>query len=1164
MLQEFVAAIAIGHNTGVSIKGVSMRITYRHLTAFTLACALAIGALAPVRAAADDGEASSQTTPYEDIATADAEEVADVSEQPRTAVPAEDDSTAPDPDTTPDPDAPHVMRNPELSPQEPLDEISLSTQSVPSEEVELLAQSVSSLGYEPHLNYIWASDLANTIYFVVADYENYDCSYKVYRLDVEAGKVTEVYTTDGDDFYYAHDTFYVRERWTDTLHRVDLATGSEETIELEGIGSIQQLGVDDAGRLYVQYEETINDRSIESIAVFDSRGTMLASASDVPSNSGFLGFDTTTGNFYFEGSYNWRYWGYDHDMASLKMGNFDAGSGTITVSDEAITIFYQRYFYEHYGCAELLGGRYLADLSTFQGDVLGIFDSRAINLDDITEMTTEISLINGDVTVPLAALPESTLLLGVKTFDSDYDEDGGFDASSVGTRAAYLEEGGIVAVATQPQQATLYRLSDKAKLGFVQTSQPIYKILSSGNNLYFIEKASDGSFVAEHVDLTFPTTIDLRGPSQVIAGDSPDYEIDLNGSVQTVVHMTSSDPSILSIEDTGAAAAWKVGTVTITAKTDDGLEAQLPVTVSTRTTPATGAGVVKTKGVAIPNWQEQDYGTYGSVVKSHLVETDDGLMRVQSDESRVLIERYDALGRVTSSKSIANSLPLFGGFFHDKDGSNYLVFGKQNPKESESLVVVRVIRYDESWNERGRCDIKGINTCVPFSSGSLRMDSAGGKLYIHTCHTMYQSEDGYNHQANMTFVVDEASMRLVDSYSGVMNLSEGYVSHSFNQFVRAEDDYLYRVDHGDAYPRGIAFTKTSLSKSLSEPELYDTVATFADESYGNYTGSTVGGLELSDTHALIVWNEDAQDDDSIRNVFVTAVDKMEGTATTTALTSYKSKTGCLTPQLVKIDNRHFLVLWSEYTSKTKSYTLGMANIDQAGRRVGPVVRKNLPASDCQPIMCRDGMVRWFVSSDWDTRIYAIDPFNLASTPQDTLNDEIMSREDIWYAYVYLADQAWTGKAIRPNPKVYWDDAILKRGTDYTLSFANNINIGTATVTIKGIGSFRGTQTVTFKIVKAPNPMKVKTVKRAVWQSSVQKKAVTVKPPLKFVKKAQGTVTYTKTSGPKNFVVNKKTGKVTIKKGTKRGTYTIKIKVRAAGTKTYKATTKTIKATIVVK
>ena len=39
-----------------------MRITYRHLTAFTLACALAIGALAPVRAAADDGEASSQKT----------------------------------------------------------------------------------------------------------------------------------------------------------------------------------------------------------------------------------------------------------------------------------------------------------------------------------------------------------------------------------------------------------------------------------------------------------------------------------------------------------------------------------------------------------------------------------------------------------------------------------------------------------------------------------------------------------------------------------------------------------------------------------------------------------------------------------------------------------------------------------------------------------------------------------------------------------------------------------------------------------------------------------------------------------------------------------------------------------------------------------------------
>jgi len=64
----------------------------------------------------------------------------------------------------------------------------------------------------------------------------------------------------------------------------------------------------------------------------------------------------------------------------------------------------------------------------------------------------------------------------------------------------------------------------------------------------------------------------------------------------------------------------------------------------------------------------------------------------------------------------------------------------------------------------------------------------------------------------------------------------------------------------------------------------------------------------------------------------------------------------------------------------------------------------------------------------------------------------------------IADQNYTGKAIKPNPTIKNGKVALKNGTDYTVSYKNNTKLGTATVTIKGKGNYTGTVTKTFKIV----------------------------------------------------------------------------------------------------
>ena len=61
---------------------------------------------------------------------------------------------------------------------------------------------------------------------------------------------------------------------------------------------------------------------------------------------------------------------------------------------------------------------------------------------------------------------------------------------------------------------------------------------------------------------------------------------------------------------------------------------------------------------------------------------------------------------------------------------------------------------------------------------------------------------------------------------------------------------------------------------------------------------------------------------------------------------------------------------------------------------------------------------------------------------------------------------YTGSAITPKPTLSIGKQKLSADNDYAVTYKNNKKAGTATVTIKGIGYFRGTLTVTFQILPA--------------------------------------------------------------------------------------------------
>ncbi|MBQ9014696.1 MAG: leucine-rich repeat domain-containing protein [Firmicutes bacterium] len=130
--------------------------------------------------------------------------------------------------------------------------------------------------------------------------------------------------------------------------------------------------------------------------------------------------------------------------------------------------------------------------------------------------------------------------------------------------------------------------------------------------------------------------------------------------------------------------------------------------------------------------------------------------------------------------------------------------------------------------------------------------------------------------------------------------------------------------------------------------------------------------------------------------------------------------------------------------------------------------------------------------------------------------------------------------------------------------------GTAQITIRASATEKcnaAVRTITVTVSRAANPLAVKAKKATVKYSKVKKKAQTlaVSKVISFTKKGQGTVTYTKTSGNKKITISKTTGKLTLKKGLKKGTYKVKVKVTASGNSNYNASAgKTVTVTIKVK
>ncbi|MBO5936531.1 MAG: fibronectin type III domain-containing protein [Clostridia bacterium] len=434
------------------------------------------------------------------------------------------------------------------------------------------------------------------------------------------------------------------------------------------------------------------------------------------------------------------------------------------------------------------------------------------------------------------------------------------------------------------------------------------------------------------------------------------------------------------------------------------------------------------------NRNTQNYSTWANTVKSYLhICDDDSLMRVQylTAENKLLVEYYNDSFECISQKLISPEFPVFGGFYATDD-SYFLLTGQNNLSESADVTCFAVTKYDKSWNKLATAELKDCNTTVPFDAGSARFCHSGNYLLIRTSHEMYKSSDGLNHQANVTIQLDMNTMKITDSLTQVLNNNYGYVSHSFNQFIKTDSDKIVALDHGDAYPRSIALTKykTSVSSGKFTPAYYQPCSvvdmlSISGATGDNYTGCSVGGFEVTSSGYLAAFNSVNQksSSSSVRNIYLSYCDKNSETPVLRQITDYASS-GASTPQLVKAANSRFIVMW--YYDGRVHY----CEADDKGNLRSDIMSFEGCLSDCQPIVYQNKLL-WYVWKDSKVDFYTVslsdirDTQCISSVSGHKYESVSVSGTDVSLRCEECGDRA-SGK-LPSDFSLWWEDLSLSSG-----------------------------------------------------------------------------------------------------------------------------------------
>lgn len=350
------------------------------------------------------------------------------------------------------------------------------------------------------------------------------------------------------------------------------------------------------------------------------------------------------------------------------------------------------------------------------------------------------------------------------------------------------------------------------------------------------------------------------------------------------------------------------------------------------------------------------------------------------DNGNLKIYTLNSSFKVKKTKTIKLKYDVWGGFYQGIDGNFYVAVGYENPKESNSKTVIKVIQYNSKWKKLKTAEIKGReNIYSPFDAGNCRMDMQGNTLYMMTSRQMCMFFDGLRHQSNICFKINTKNMKATQT-------NDSYASHSFNQFVKFKDGTLYLLDHGDAFPRSINLTTVPDYGSDEQETSSLSILDFQEQTGDNFTGCRVGGMEIGNENVLVCGTSQPHknkikkvsgfDSDMKYNVFLALANHKSGKVTFKWLTTYHPKTSNVTvgeTRMVKLSDSRFAILYT--TTQKRKTTLNYLVYSDTGTKIYSKKYSNMVFNgDSQPILFK-GSIVWISSTEskgkTKTKLYSI-------------------------------------------------------------------------------------------------------------------------------------------------------------------------------------------------
>ena len=141
-------------------------------------------------------------------------------------------------------------------------------------------------------------------------------------------------------------------------------------------------------------------------------------------------------------------------------------------------------------------------------------------------------------------------------------------------------------------------------------------------------------------------------------------------------------------------------------------------------------------------------------------------------------------------------------------------------------------------------------------------------------------------------------------------------------------------------------------------------------------------------------------------------------------------------------------------------------VNESFNTAGMVVTATYNNDSTEPITITDSMLRYDFSTAGTDKTVTITYEDKSTTITDITVNPIIFELDVMVTGVYI----YTGEPIEPsgtNVTVKADNVTLTEGNDYTLSYSDNTDIGTATVTAIGTGNYTGSNGMASFIIFPP-------------------------------------------------------------------------------------------------